>query len=161
MKQIFKPKLPNTAMTHGHFSLSTLSNLSILGILFFLFLTGCEKINLLKPGKYMVLDQEYSSQNYQMERVFNSQGTFIESHTIDHCLLMEMTGTWKQEKENLMLTYAESQNRANCHDSLPALKKDSSDLKIPLRNIQVTGFESFLTASGGKAAKWIQWNKMD
>jgi len=135
----------------------------VLRILFlgFLFLVGCEKTGVLKAGKYLVSDQEYSSQNYQMERVFTSQGSFTESHTIDHCLLMEMTGKWKQEKGTLLLTYAQSRNRANCHDSLPSLKNDSSDLNIPIRNIQVTGFESFLTGSGGKAAKWIQWNKMD
>lgn len=124
-------------------------------------LMGCDKIGTLQAGKYAVSDQEYSSQNYLMQRIFTTQGTFTEQHTVDHCLLMEMNGKWLQKKGELQLSYQESHNRANCHDSLSQFAKDSAELKIPIRNIQVTGFESFLTASGGKPEKWIQWNKLD
>jgi hypothetical protein len=120
-----------------------------------------EKIGKLEPGTYDVSDQEYSSQNYLMERLFTSEGSFEEKHMVDHCLLMEMHGKWQQAKGDLTLTYDQSRNRPTCHDSLPEWAKDSAQLHIPIRNIDSRSFESLLAASDGKPEKWLKWNKMN
>ena len=121
----------------------------------------CGRAGRLESGKYAVADQEYSSQNYNLERQFMPQGGFEERHVVDHCLLLEMTGKWVQDGGTLTLTYDQSRNRANCHDSLPAWGKDSSQLKIPVRNVDAGSYESFLAASNGKADKWIKWLKTE
>lgn len=126
-----------------------------------LILSQCGRVGKLGSGKYAVADQEYSSQNYSMERQFLAQGTFEEKHVVDHCLLMEMTGKWIQDGGTLTLTYEQIRNRANCHDSLPAWGRDSSQLKIPVRNVDATSYESLLAASNGKPDKWIKWLKTE
>ena len=124
-------------------------------------LIQCGRIGKLGSGKYAVADQEYSSQNYSMERVLRAGGEFTEQHLVDHCLLMEMTGKWKQDGGTLTLNYDQIRNRPNCHDSLTAWGKDSSALKIPVRNVDANSYESLLAASGGKPDKWIKWLKTE
>ncbi|MDB5049457.1 MAG: hypothetical protein JWO30_2528 [Fibrobacteres bacterium] len=124
-------------------------------------LIQCGRTGKLGSGKYAVADQEYSSQNYSMERLFLAQGGFEEKHIVDHCLLMEMTGNWVQKGGTLTLTYGQIRNRASCHDSLPSWSRDSSELKIPVRNVEGTSYESLLAASDGKPEKWIKWLKTE
>ena len=120
-------------------------------------LTHCSRTGQLGSGKYEVADQEYSSQNYSMQRLFSGQGGFEEKHVVDHCLLMEMTGKWIQDGATLTLKYAQMRNRATCHDSLPEWGRDSAELKIPVRNVEAASYESLLAASDGKPEKWIKW----
>jgi hypothetical protein len=115
----------------------------------------------LDAGKYDIADQEFSSQNYAMERIFSLQGSFEESHVVDHCLLMAMTGKWVQESGTLKLKYDRIRNRPSCHDSLPEWAIDSSELKIPIRNITPRSYEALLAASDGKPEKWVVWNRID
>jgi hypothetical protein len=124
-------------------------------------LIDCGRVGRLEAGKYEVADQEYSSQNYVMERKLEPSGAFEEKHTLDHCLLMEMRGTWNQEGGRLTLSYAEMRNRGTCRDSLPAFAKDSAKLEIPLRNVEDGSFESYLAAADGKPDKWIKWLKVN
>jgi hypothetical protein len=128
---------------------------------FCLALVQCGRIGKLGAGKYAVADREYSSQNYSMERQFDAQGGFTEQHVVDHCLLLEMTGKWVQKGGTLLLTYDHTRNRASCHDSLPAFAQDSAQLKIPVRNVDPTSYESLLAASDGKPEKWIKWFKTE
>ncbi len=130
-------------------------------LLMTLMLFNCQKVGKLGAGKYDVYDQEYSSQNYLLERKFTDQGAFEESHTIDHCLLMDMRGKWKQDGNTLTLKYTQMRNRPTCHDSLPTWDQDSAELKIPIRNVDASTYESMLAASDGKPAKWIKWNRVD
>jgi hypothetical protein len=124
-------------------------------------LIQCGRTGKLGSGTYEVADQEYSSQNYSMQRRFSTEGGFEEKHVVDHCLLMEMTGKWIQDGRTLTLKYDRIRNRSTCHDSLPAWSADSSELKIPVRNIAGDGYESLLAASDGKPEKWIRWNKTE
>jgi hypothetical protein len=128
---------------------------------FCLLMTQCGRVGKLDAGKYEVADQEYSSQNYVLERRFGTAGTFEERHVLDRCLMMEMKGAWAQEGGELTLRYAEMRNRATCRDSLPAFARDSAELRIPVRNVEGGSFESFLAASDGKPDKWIRWLKVD
>lgn len=124
-------------------------------------LLACGRTGKLGAGTYAVADQEYSSQNYSMERSFKPEGGFEERHVVDHCLLLELSGTWAQDGSRLKLSYARSRNRAHCHDSLPAWSVDTSRLEIPIRNVQGTGYEALLAASEGKPEKWIRWMKTE
>lgn len=124
-------------------------------------MTHCGRVGKLDAGKYEVADQEYSSQNYVLERRFEPAGTFEERHLLDRCLLMEMKGAWVQEGGELTLRYSQMRNRGTCRDSLPAFGRDSAELKIPVRNVESGSFESFLAASDGKPDKWIKWMKID
>ena len=123
--------------------------------------THCGRVNKLAAGKYEVADQEYSSQNYNMQRQFAPSGEFQEKHVVDRCLLMEMSGHWRQEGGTLTLLYDRMRNRSNCQDSLPAWGNDSAKLEIPLRNVDASSYESMLAASEGRPEKWIKWLKMD
>jgi hypothetical protein len=124
-------------------------------------LVQCGRVGKLGAGTYAVADQEYSSQNYGMERNFSPEGTFEERHVIDHCLLLEMSGTWAQDGGRLKLSYARSRNRPTCRDSLPAWSLDTSKLVIPIRSVEGSGYEALLAASGGKPEKWIRWMKTE
>ncbi len=124
-----------------------------------LHLLDCQRTGKLNPGKYDVSDQEYSSQNYAMERHYEASGKFAEKHIVDHCLLMEMEGNWKQDGGKLVLKYEQMRNRQNCHDSLPNWGKDSAELNIPVRNMEEKSYESLLAASDGKPEKWLKWIK--
>jgi hypothetical protein len=124
-------------------------------------LLACGRVGKLGAGTYAVADQEYSSQNYAMERTFLPAGTFEERHVVDHCLLLELSGGWIQDGGKLRLSYARSRNRANCHDSLPAWSVDTSRLEIPIRKVEGTGYEALLAASDGKPEKWIRWMKTE
>lgn len=124
-------------------------------------LTHCGRTGKLGSGQYEVADQEYSSQNYSMRRQLASHGGFEEKHVVDHCLLMEMTGTWVQEGGKLNLQYARMRNRPTCHDSLAAWSVDTSRLAIPIRNVESTSYEALLAASDGKPEKWIKWLKTE
>lgn len=126
-----------------------------------LVMTHCGRVGKLDAGRYEVADQEYSSQNYTLERRFGPAGTFEERHVLDRCLLMEMRGAWVQEGGELILRYAEMRNRGTCRDSLPAFARDSAVLTIPVRNVEGASFESFLAASDGKPDKWIKWLKTE
>jgi hypothetical protein len=126
-----------------------------------LLLLHCGRVGRVESGKYEVADQEYSSQNYVMERLFDPKGAFQEKHILDRCLMMEMRGSWMQEGGRLTLSYAEMRNRASCRDSLGAFAKDSAELEIPVRNVEDRGFESYLAASEGKPDKWIRWLKVE
>jgi hypothetical protein len=126
-----------------------------------LVLTHCGRVGKLDTGRYEVADQEYSSQNYVMERTFQGEGRFAERHLIDRCLLMEMTGTWIQDGGKLTLTYDRMRNRGSCQDTLAAWAADSARLEIPVRNVDGKSFESFLAASEGKPDKWIRWLRAD
>jgi hypothetical protein len=122
---------------------------------------ACGRIGKIGAGTYAVADQEYTSQNYAMERTFQPAGTFEERHVVDHCLLLELSGRWIQDGGSLQLGYARSRNRANCRDSLPAWSIDTSKLEIPIRNVEGTGYEALLAASEGKPEKWIRWMKTE
>jgi hypothetical protein len=124
-------------------------------------LTGCGRVGKLGAGTYAVADQEYSSQNYAMERRFQAAGTFEERHVVDHCLLLELSGTWAQDGRRLNLAYARARNRPTCRDSLPAWSVDTAKLVIPIRNVEATGYEALLAASDGKPEKWIRWMKTE
>jgi hypothetical protein len=124
-------------------------------------IVACGRIGKLGAGTYAVADQEYSSQNYGMERVFLPAGTFEERHVVDHCLLLELSGSWVQDGGKLRLSYARSRDRANCHDSLPAWSVDTVKLEIPIRKVEGTGYEALLAASDGKPEKWIRWMKTE
>lgn len=124
-------------------------------------LTQCGRPGKLGEGLYEVADQEYSSQNYSMRRQLASQGEFGEKHVVDHCLLMEMTGTWVQDGGKLNLRYARMRNRPTCRDSLAAWSVDTSRLAIPIRNVDGTSYEALLSASDGKPEKWIKWLKTE
>lgn len=121
----------------------------------------CGKVAKLGEGAYEIADREYSSQNYSMRRHFETGGAFREMHVVDHCLLLEMRGQWKQEAGALLLKYGGIRNRTHCRDSLPEWAADSTELEIPVRNIDDSSFESFLTASDGKPEKWIKWLKTE
>jgi hypothetical protein len=125
------------------------------------FLIQCGRVQKLVAGKYQVADDEYSSQNYNMQRTFGSSGAFEETHVLDRCLLVEMSGDWKQNGGSLSLAYRKMHTRANCKDSLPAWAADSSHLTIPIRNVDKNSFESLLAASDGHAEKWLKWVKLD
>ena len=124
-------------------------------------LAQCGRVGKLGIGHYAVADQEYSSQNYSMERQYRAEGRFTEKHVVDHCLLMEMTGKWAQDGGTLTLKYDQIRNRRTCHDSLPGWSQDSSQLKIPVRNVAGDSYESLLAASDGKPEKWIKWLKTE
>jgi hypothetical protein len=126
-----------------------------------LLLIQCGRIGKLGSGRYEVADQEYSSQNYSMQRRLAAQGGFEEKHVVDHCLLMEMTGKWEQKGGTLTLRYDQIRNRATCRDSLGAWAVDTSRLTIPIRNVEGTSYESLLAASGDKPEKWIKWLKTE
>lgn len=126
-----------------------------------LLVTQCGRVGKLDSGKYEVSDQEYSSENYTLERRFDAAGTFEERHLLDRCLMMEMKGNWVQDGGELTLRYSEMRNRGACRDSLPAFAPDSAELKIPVRNVEGRSFESFLAASDGKPEKWIKWLKTE
>jgi hypothetical protein len=126
-----------------------------------LLLIHCGRVGKLDSGKYEVADQEYSSQNYTMRRLFQPEGRFQEQHVVDRCLLMEMNGHWLQDGKTLILTYAQVRNRPSCRDSLPDFARDSSQLKIPVRKVESGAFESLLAAADGKPEKWIRWNKVE
>ena len=49
----------------------------------------------------------------------------------------------------------------DCRDSLPGFGVDSSELKIPVRNVGKREFESLLAASDGKPEKWLKWIKVE
>jgi hypothetical protein len=137
-------------------------NLYLFAALFLgLAMTHCGRTGKLGSGQYEVADQEYSSQNYSMRRHLASEGGFEEKHVVDHCLLMEMTGSWVQEGGKLNLQYARMRNRPTCHDSLTAWSVDTSRLAIPIRNVEGTSYEALLAASGGKPEKWIKWLKTE
>lgn len=133
----------------------------IAALLLGLAVTHCGRTQKLGSGQYAVADQEYSSQNYSMRRHLASQGGFEEKHEVDHCLLMEMTGTWMQEGGKLNLQYARMRNRPTCRDSLAAWTVDTSRLAIPIRNVDGTSYEALLAASDGKPEKWIKWLKTE
>lgn len=124
-------------------------------------LSHCGRVGKLDAGRYSVADQEYSSQDYVLERRFEAGGGFSEKHLVERCLLMEMKGEWIQDGGELTLRYAEIRNRETCRDSLPAFARDSAELRIPVRNVGSDGFESFLAASDGKPDKWIRWLRVD
>lgn len=126
-----------------------------------LLLADCGRVGKLGAGTYDVADQEYTSQNYGMERKLMPEGTFEERHVVDHCLLLELSGTWKQDGGRLKLNYARSRNRPTCHDSLPGWSVDTAKLAIPIRNVEATGYEALLAASDGKPEKWIRWMKTE
>jgi hypothetical protein len=126
-----------------------------------LVLVNCGRTGKVGSGTYEVADQEYSSQNYSMQRKLSGQGTFEEKHTVDHCLMMEMTGNWAQDGGNLNLAYAQARNRSNCRDSMPAWGVDTAKLTIPIRNVAGDGYEALLAASDGKPEKWIKWLKTE
>jgi hypothetical protein len=128
---------------------------------FCLLLVHCGRVGKVAHGRYEVADQEYSSQNYVMERRFDARGGFEERHLLDRCLMMEMKGRWEQDGAKLNLAYSEMRNRGACRDSLPAFAPDSARLVIPVRNVDKDGFESFLAASEGKPDKWIRWMKAE
>ncbi|MEO6095355.1 MAG: hypothetical protein ABIW76_06665 [Fibrobacteria bacterium] len=126
-----------------------------------LFLIQCGRTGKVGSGRYEVADQEYSSQNYSMQRQLTAQGGFEEKHVVDHCLLMEMTGKWLQKGGILTLRYDQIRNRATCHDSLGAWAVDTSQLTVPIRNVEGTSYESLLAASGDRPEKWIKWLKTE
>lgn len=126
-----------------------------------LLLTHCGRVGKLDSGRYEVADQEYSSQNYTLERRFEPAGAFEERHLLDRCLMMEMKGEWVQEGGELTLRYSRTRNRGSCRDSLPAFAADSAVLRIPIRNVEGRSFESFLAAGDGKPEKWIKWLKSE
>lgn len=126
-----------------------------------LFLVQCGRVQKLAAGKYQVADQEYSSQNYNMQRTFAASGGFEERHILDRCLLIEMSGAWEQSGGTLKLAYSRMHNRASCRDSLPQWSADSTKLTIPVRNVDERSFESLLAASDGRPEKWIKWIKLD
>lgn len=126
-----------------------------------LLMTRCGRVGDLDAGRYEVSDQEYSSQNYVLERRFEPAGSFEERHLLDRCLLMEMKGAWVQDGGELTLRYAEMRNRGACRDSLPSFARDSAVLRIPVRNVESGSFESFLAAGDGKPDKWIRWVKSE
>ena len=152
LKQPFS-RVSRPARSRVHYAIACL----ILGLT----LTHCGRTGKLGSGQYEVADQEYSSQNYSMRRQLASQGAFEEKHVVDHCLLMEMTGTWVQEGGKLNLQYAKMRNRPTCHDSLAAWSVDTSRLAIPIRNVEGTSYEALLAASDGKPEKWIKWLKTE
>jgi hypothetical protein len=153
-----KPKNPRTEATlkYSHLRLA-----AFLCLMASMALIQCHRIGKLGAGKYDVSDQEYSSQNYLMERKFSTQGGFEEKHVVDHCLLMEMSGNWIQKGGTLTLRYDQMRNRSTCHDSLPGWSRDSAQLEIPVRNVDGGSFESLLAASDGKPSKWIKWMKVE
>jgi hypothetical protein len=124
-------------------------------------LIQCGRTGKLGAGKYEVADQEFSSQNYSIQRQFGGDGGFEERHVLDHCLVMEMTGKWVQDGRKLALHYAQMRNRATCHDSLPGWGVDTSRLEIPIRNVVGDSYEALLAASDGKPEKWIKWLKTE
>ncbi len=124
-------------------------------------LVECGRTGKVASGTYQVSDQEYGSQNYAMERKLAPQGGFQEQHVVDHCLLMEMNGTWLQEGGALKLSYAQIRNRQSCHDSLPEWSTDTTKLSIPIRNVEGTGYEALLAATDTKPEKWIKWLKTE
>jgi hypothetical protein len=124
-------------------------------------LIQCGRTGKVRSGTYEVADQEYSSQNYSMQRVLSPQGGFEEKHVVDHCLLMEMNGHWLQDGGTLKLSYAQVRNRSTCHDSLPAWSTDTSKLSVPIRKVEGDGYEALLAASDGKPEKWIKWLKTE
>ncbi len=124
-------------------------------------LIHCGRVGKLGAGTYDVADQEYTGQNYGMERKLMPEGTFEERHVVDHCLLLEMSGTWAQDGGKLKLSYARSRNRPTCHDSLPGWSVDTAKLVIPIRSVEATGYEALLAASEGKPEKWIRWMKTE
>ena len=130
-------------------------------VLLLCLVAGCGRVGKLTTGKYAVADQEYSSQNYNMERRFDAAGSFQEKHVVDRCLLMEMAGRWKQEGGTLTLSYARMRTRPSCQDSLPAWGSDSAQLKIPVRNVDASSYEALLAASDGRPEKWIRWLKTE
>ena len=117
----------------------------------------CGRTGKLGAGKYDLADQEFSSQNYSIQRALAGDGGFEEKHVVDHCLLMEMTGKWVQDGGKLSLHYAQRRNRESCHDSLPVWGVDTSALEIPIRNVAGGGYEALLAAADGKPEKWIKW----
>jgi hypothetical protein len=44
---------------------------------------------------------------------------------------------------------------------LPDWAKDSTSLKIPVRSVEETGFESLLAASDGRPEKWLRWIRLE
>lgn len=120
-------------------------------------LVHCGRTGKVGAGTYAVADQEYSSQNYRMERELGPEGSFAERHVVDQCLLLELSGTWNQDGDRLKLSYARSRSRRNCRDSLPAWSVDTSRLEIPVRNVEKAGYEALLAAAGGRPEKWIRW----
>jgi hypothetical protein len=121
----------------------------------------CERTGKLGGGRYAVADREYSEQDYVIERSLETGGRFEEKHFVDRCLLMEMAGGWMQEGARLELRYDRSRMRESCRDSLPAWASDTSRLEIPIRKVEIGGYESLLAASDGKPEKWIRWNRQD
>jgi hypothetical protein len=140
---------------------SLLRYLRIISLASLFAMLGCGRIGKIGAGTYSVADQEYTSQNYAMERSFLPTGTFEERHVVDHCLRLELSGRWLQDGGRLQLSYDRSHSRANCHDSLPAWAVDTSKLEIPIRKVAGTGYEALLAASDGKPEKWIQWIRTD
>jgi hypothetical protein len=138
-----------------------LRHLRLIPLAGILVLVQCGRVGKLGAGTYDVADEEYSSQNYGMERKLAPEGTFEERHVVDHCLLLEMSGTWAQDGGRLKLSYARSRNRRTCHDSLPGWSTDTSKLVIPIRSVEAKGYEALLAASGGKPEKWIRWMKTE
>lgn len=135
--------------------------LRLLALGFFLVIVQCSRVQKLAAGKYQVADQEYSSQNYNMQRTLGSDGGFEEKHVLDRCLLVEMSGKWEQKGGTLHLSYQKMRNRPSCRDSLPEWGVDSTKLTIPVRNVDGMSFESLLAASEGRPEKWIKWIKLD
>lgn len=138
-----------------------MKRISLISLPLALLLIQCGRTGKVGSGTYEVADQEYSSQNYSMQRKLAPQGGFEEKHVLDHCLVMEMTGNWVQDGGSLKLSYAQARNRATCHDSLPAWSTDTAKLTIPIRNVEGTGYEALLAASDGKPEKWIKWLKTE
>jgi hypothetical protein len=130
-----------------------------MGLFLAFILCGC--VHKMAAGKYQVADQEYSSQNYNMQRTFGTDGGFEESHVLDRCLLLEMSGKWVQKGGTLSLSYRRMRNRRSCRDSLPEWGADSTRLTIPVRNVDGMSFESLLAASGGRPEKWLKWIRLD
>lgn len=122
-------------------------------------LQGCKSEKAVAAGQYAVTDAEYSQDNYDMRRDLRADGTFTEAHSLSNCLLMEMQGQWQQKGAELRLQYLTARQRTSCKVDLPEFAPDSAQLVIPIRHVEEHSFESFLTASGGKAEKWLRWNR--
>lgn len=120
-------------------------------------LVGCQREKNLVAGRYAVSDAEYSRDLYELRRDFRNDATFTEAHSLNHCLMMEMQGRWEQRNAELHLAYSALRQRANCRQDLPDFAADTAALTIPIRHVGTDGFESFMTASGGKPEKWLQW----
>lgn len=76
-------------------------------------------------------------------------------------MLVQIDGRWSQDGDRLVLAHERIRLVPSCAESTGEWKKDSTEAKIPIRNVAGGSFETFLPEEGQNPSKWLRWEKRE